>query len=189
MSRAYRITVKESETRSLRGTDEIGTRLELLDILPPEPTAELLRAELKARGFAEVEDGTLVRRDGSLTVTLDPCDGSVVVRSEVAEDVTLEAKHDATAFDDAPGERDIRARAREVARQKLDQKAEAETERLQQQATDALEKHLDELRPELGRVVNKVTREALKQKAAQLGTITELAEDAESGSLTIKVEV
>jgi hypothetical protein len=107
----------------------------------------------------------------------------------VAEDVDLEAKHDATAFDDAGNATDIRNRAKEIARQKLDKAAEAETGRLQQQATEALERHLDELRPELGRVVNKVTRDALKQKAAQLGTITELAEDAESGSLTIKVEV
>ena len=35
MSRAYRITVKESETRELRGEDEICTRLELLEVLPP----------------------------------------------------------------------------------------------------------------------------------------------------------
>ena len=60
---------------------------------------------------------------------------------------------------------------------------------LQTQATEALEKHLDELQPELGKVVNKVTREALKQKAQQMGTVKEIAEDAESGNMTIKVEV
>ena len=37
--------------------------------------------------------------------------------------------------------------------------------------------------------MNKVTRDALKQKAQQMGTVKEISEDAESGSLTIKVEV
>ncbi|HVK15581.1 MAG TPA: hypothetical protein VM533_01445, partial [Fimbriiglobus sp.] len=32
-------------------------------------------------------------------------------------------------------------------------------------------------------------RDALKVKAKQLGTVKEIAEDAETGSLTIKVEV
>ena len=55
--------------------------------------------------------------------------------------------------------------------------------------TEALEKHLAELQPELSQVVNKITREALKEKAKQMGTITEIAEDAQTGSLTIKIEV
>lgn len=189
MSRAYRITVKESETRSLKGSDEIGTHLELLEILPPDQMADLLRDELKGRGFEEGDDGRMVRRDGPLTVAVDTCTGEVTVRSEVAEDVTLEGKHDATTFDDASNQGDVRQRAKERARQKLEKQAEAEAGRLQEKATEVLEKHLDELQPELGKIVNKVTRDALKQKAAQLGTITELAEDAESGSLTIKVEV
>ena len=36
MSRAYRITVKESSTRELKGSDEICTQLEVLEILPPK---------------------------------------------------------------------------------------------------------------------------------------------------------
>ena len=74
-------------------------------------------------------------------------------------------------------------------KQDIEKKAERETERLQTQATEALEKHLEELQPELGQVINKVTRDALKQKAQQLGTVKEIHEDAETGSLTIKIEV
>jgi hypothetical protein len=37
--------------------------------------------------------------------------------------------------------------------------------------------------------VNRVTTGALKQNAAQLGQIKEVTEDAESASLTIKVEM
>ena len=190
MSRAYRITMKESETRNIRGTDEISTRLELLEILPPEQMAELLRGELQQRGFTEAGDGTLTRRDGALTVTVDPCNGEVSVKAEVAETVTIEVKRETSGWDDAgPSPSAIRERVKEQLQGDIDKKAGKEVERLQERATEVLEKHLDELQPELGQIINKVTRDALKQKAAQLGTIKELTEDAETGSLTIKVEV
>ena len=190
MSRAYRITVKESETRDLKGSDEICTQLELLEILPPEQMADLLRGELKGRGFEEQEDGTLKRTDGDTTVTVDPCNGEVSVKSVVGEEVTIEVKREATGYDDVGPDQDtIRERVKQQLQQDLNKKAERETERLQGQATEKLEKKLDELQPELGQVINKVTREALKEKAKQMGTVKEVAEDAESGNLTIKIEV
>ena len=190
MSRAYRITVKESETRELRGEDEICTRLELLEVLPPAAMGKLLADELKGRGFTENEDGTLTRRDGKLTVTVDPCNGEVSVKSEVEEKVTIEAKREATGWDDVgPGLDGVRDRTKEQLRQDIERKAGRESERLQGQATEALEKHLADLQPELSQVINKITREALKEKAKQLGSIKEISEDAETGSLTIKIEV
>lgn len=190
MSRAYRITVKESDVRNLKGSDEICTQLELLEILPPEQMADLLKAALKEKGFEETADGTVARRDGTVTVTVDPCNGEVSVKSEVAEKVTIELKREATSYDDAgPGEKAVRERVTEQLRQDIEKKAEKETERLQTQATEALEKHLDEIQPELAQVINKVTRDALKQKAAQMGSIKEIAEDPETGNMTIKVEV
>ena len=53
MSRAYRITVKESDTRHLKAGDEICTQLEILEILPPEDMATLLQRgteETRLRG-------------------------------------------------------------------------------------------------------------------------------------------
>ena len=190
MSRAYRITVKESVTREIKAGDEISTQLELLEILPPEAMGQLLREELKGRGFAENDDGTLSRTDGNITVTVDPCNGEVTVKAEAKEDVTVEGTKDASAWEDAgPTRQAVSDKAREQLRKDLDKKIDREQERLQTQATDELEKHLHDLQPEIGEVVNKVTREALKQKAAQMGTIKEISEDDQSGSMTIKVEV
>ena len=190
MSRAYRITVKESETRELRGSDEICTHLEILEILPPEAMGKLLADELKGRGFAENDDGTLSRRDGKLTVTVDPCSGEVSVKSEVAESVTIEAKREASGYDDVgPGVEGVRERTKADLKKDIDKKAEREGERLQTQATEALEKHLGELQPELSQVVNKITREALKEKAKSMGTVTEITEDARTGDMRITIEV
>src|SRR5205807_4634704 len=96
MSRAYRITVKESDTRHLKAGDEICTQLEILEILPPEDMATLLKEELKKRGFEEQEDGTMTRKDGEVTVKIDPCSGEVTVAAETSETVNQEAKREAT---------------------------------------------------------------------------------------------
>jgi len=190
MSRAYRITVKESDTRHLKAGDEICTQLEILEILPPEDMAALLKEELKKRGFEEQDDGTMVRKDGELTVKVDPCSGEVSVKAETEETVAQEAKRDATGFNDVgPSEKSLRDRVKDQLKADLDKKFEQEQSRLQNKATEQLEKHLTELQPEISEVVNQVTRDALKQKAQQMGTVKEISEDAESGSLTIKVEV
>jgi hypothetical protein len=190
MSRAYRITVKESDTRHLKAGDEICTQLEILEILPPEDMATLLKEELKKRGFEEQEDGTMLRKDGDVTVKVDPCSGEVSVKAETAETVSQEAKRDATGFNDVgPTEKSLRDRVKDQLKSDLDKKFDQEQSRLQNKATEELEKHLQEIQPEISEVVNQVTRDALKQKAQQMGTVKEISEDAESGSLTIKVEV
>lgn len=112
MSRAYRIRVKESSRRELKGSDEICTDLEVLEILPPEQMSELLKKELKEKGFAE-QDGKLVRKDGDVTITVDPKTCEVTVRSEVGEEVTLEAERTEQAYDDVgPGSKEVRERCR-----------------------------------------------------------------------------
>jgi hypothetical protein len=190
MSRAYRITVKEADTRHLKAGDEIGTQLEILEILPPEDMATLLKNELKSRGFEEQEDGTMTRQDGNVTVTVDPCSGEVTVSAHAEETVSQEARRDATGFNDVgPGENSLRERVREQLKQDLDKKFDQEQSRLQTKATEALEKHLNDIQPEISQIVNQITRDALKQKAQQMGTVTEVTEDPESGNLTIKLDV
>jgi hypothetical protein len=191
MSRAYRITVKESETRHLKAGDEICTDLEILEILPPEDMGTLLRNELKNRGFEEQDDGTMTRKEkNGVTVTIDPCNGQVTVKAETGEMINQEVKRDATGFNDVgPNEKSLRERVKEQLKSDLDRKFEQEQSRLQTEATQELEKRLNELQPEISQIVNQVTRDALKQKAQQMGTVTEVSEDAESGSLTIKLEV
>ena len=190
MSRAYRITVKESESRHLKAGDEICTDLEILEILPPEDMATLLKEELKKRGFEEQDDGTLIRKDGDITVKIDPCTGEVSVKAETEETVNQEVKREATGFNDVgPNEGTLRDRVRDQLKQDLDKRFDKEQSDLQKRATDELERKLQELQPEVADVVNKVTRDALKEKARQLGTVKEISEDAESGSLTITIEV
>jgi len=189
MSRAYRIRVKERLSQDLSASDEVCADLEILEILPGNQMAELLKKELRARGFEE-QGEELVRTKDGVTVTVDPQSGKVAVRAEKGEKIELESEKEGWGYDDVgPQGRHIRKQLSEQAKAELERRSQAQQERLQGEATEQLEKVVGEIRQELNDAVNAVTREALKQKAAQLGQIKEISEDPQAGSLTIKVEV
>lgn len=189
MSRAYRIRVRESLARVVRAQDQVSTQLELLELLPREQMAEMLGRELTARGFQRHGRRAIREHDGiAVEVELDT--GIVRVRAETAREVQLEGEKEGRAFDDfGPHAGKVAKDLRENLRQELEKKAAGHVEKLQSELTDRLERELTDLRKELNQAVNRVTAEALKQKAAQLGRIKEMNEDVQAGSLTIVLEV
>jgi F0F1-type ATP synthase membrane subunit b/b' len=190
MSRAYRIQLSEKLQRVLRAKDHVSSQIELLEILPQEQMAQLLEQELERRGFVRGEEG-LVREQNGVKVTVDPATGTITVHSELCEEASLQIDREARVFDD--WQRESREKmaeaAREELRRELEAKAQEKTEKLQKEATDRLEGELADIQKEIGQAVNRVTGEALKRKAAQLGQIKEMTEDPQSGSLTIVLEV
>jgi hypothetical protein len=189
MSRAYRIRVRESITKVVKAHDRISTQLELLEILPAEQMAELLAQELEKRGY-ERRDGVLVREQDGVTITVDPATGTVTVQAEGSQELDLETEVEGRAYDEAGAHAaSVKKGLQEQARKELEEQAKRETERLQGEITDRLEGQLGDVRRDLDQAVNRVTAEALKRKAAQMGQIKELTEDPQSGSLTIVVEV
>jgi hypothetical protein len=190
VSRAYRIQVKESLKRDVSAEDSIQAQIELLEILPPEQMGELLTRELKERGFEPQSDGTMVRENGDVTITVDPCSGEVLIRAKAEQTIEVEGKRDGVTYDDVgPRNQQVKERLKQELISDLEQRIEKQAADVQSAATGKLERELADLQPELNEVVNRVTADALKQKAAQMGQIREISEDAETGSLTIKVEV
>ncbi len=189
MSRSYRISVRECVNRVIRAEDRVSTNLEMLEVLPPEQMAGLLGDELERRGFRR-EGGTLVRRGQGVTVTVDPAKGVVTVAAGTTEDLNLEGQKDGRTYDEA-GQHALRMKEslRQELQRDLEQRASKKETGLQTKVTDKLEAQLGGLRQELDETVNRVTAEALKRKAAQLGQIKEITEDPQAGSLTIVVEV
>lgn len=189
MSRAYRIRVRESINQDLKASDEVCADLEILEILPGDQMADLVTKELKARGYEE-QDGKLVKHHEGVTVTVDPKSGEVSVKAEKEERIDLKTEKEGWGYDDVgPRAQQLRKTLSEQAKTELERRAQKQQERLQGEATEQLEGAVAEVRKELNDAVNAATREALKQKAAQLGQIKEMTEDPEAGSLTIKVEV
>jgi hypothetical protein len=190
MSRAYRVRVRETVRHTIRAEDHVATTLEMLEILPKEEMAGLLAQELGGRGF-QAQGDSLVRKGDGLTITVDPSSGSVEVRAEKEESVELEGERQGFADSDwgGKGRKQAEASLREVLRKDLEARAGRRQADVQKRTTDQLEAALVDLRGELDQVVNRVTAEALKRKAAQIGQIKEMTEDPEAGSLTIVLEV
>jgi hypothetical protein len=190
MSRAYRIRLQESLRRVITAEDHVSTQLEVLGLLPAEQMADLLTAELERGGF-EKKDGKLTRKHKDVIIEIDPTNANVTVRAQSSTEV--EVKGERAAILDRQAGRDHNKKAEDEARDSLrkdltkkvdDKKAALETE-----VTQKLQGSLADVRRELDQVINRVTAEALKRKAAQMGHITELTEDKATGSLTIVLEV
>ncbi|MFO0878490.1 MAG: hypothetical protein U0840_14215 [Gemmataceae bacterium] len=189
MSRSYRISVRESVNKVIKAEDSVSTQLELLEILGPEQMAGLLAAELAQHGFKE-EEGQMVREEDGVKISVDTCTGTVTVAAEASESTKVEGERHGRAYDDiGPHASQVREGLRQELQKDLEKKVDDKTQALQGKVTDQLEGKLGELQCELDQVVNKVTADALKIKAAQMGQIKEMTEDPQAGSLTIVVEV
>jgi hypothetical protein len=189
MSRAYRVSVRETRNRILRAEDHVSTQLEILEVLPPEQMAGLLADELERRGFER--DGTrLTRHQNGVTVTVDTTTATVTVAAEASEETTIQAERTDRAYDDVgPHAKVVRENLKKQLEKDIERKVSEKTAGLQTKVTDRLERELNDVRQELDEVIHRVTAEALKRKAAQMGQIKEMTEDPQAGSLTIVVEV
>jgi hypothetical protein len=188
MSRAYQIKVSETLKRVLRAQDGVSTQLEMLVILPPQEMAQLLAAELERRGYERKDKVLQKELEGGIVVTIDPETGKVSVRAEACADVELEQQREGRAWQETDRKK-AESALREEVQKDLRKKSDEEEAKLQKKLTDRLEAILGDLRQELDQAVNRVTAEALKTRAAQIGQIKEMTEDPQSGSLTIVVEV
>jgi hypothetical protein len=186
MSRAYRISVKESLSRHVQVEDGICSSLELLPILEKERMRELLAAELIRKGYEREGSLARLREEGGLAIEVELETGEVRVTSEGHAELNLTTER-TTVVDQAVGS-EREGELRELARHDLEQNANEEEAALRKQVTEKLEGRLRDLKDELDGVVNKVTAAALKQRASELGQVEEIHEEA-NGSLTIKIRV
>jgi hypothetical protein len=189
MSRSYRISVRECINRVIKAEDSISTSLEILEILPPEQMAGMLADELEKRGYRR-EGDQLVKEEDGVVITVDARTGEVTISAQASEATKVEGELSGRAYDDVgPHASQVREGLREQLQKNLEKKIEEKTGALQSEVTDALENKLADIRQELDQVVNKVTADALKEKARSMGQIKEMTEDEQTGSLTIVVEV
>lgn len=187
MSRAYRIAVTEQLRRHIQVEDGVSSKLEVLPILPTERMGELLGAELDQRGFKR-EGGKAVRKEANgVVVSVDLKTGQLDVTGKADKSLDLATERVAVIDQDLQKIKEDELRA--AARADLERRAEGTRSALSREVAAALEARLKDLRGELDEVVNKVTANALKERAGQLGTIEEIHEDAATGALTIKVKV
>lgn len=188
MSRAYRISVKEGVTKIICADDEVSTDLEIVEVLPQPEMTELLEKELEKRGFKK-EGEVMVRHEENknITVTVDAKTGTVTVSSKDSATVHEEVEKTGNTYNENDGT--AQDKLREAAKKELQAKVDKKNKKLQEEVSARLEGELADIQQELDKVINKVTADALKQKARSMGTIKELSEDEATGNLVIVVEV
>lgn len=186
MSRAYRIRISESVHENIHVEDGVQSKLDVLDILGKEAMAELLAAELEKNGFER--DGNVMRRtdDDGVEIEVDLTEGTITVRARGESEVDRTIERDRLVDEEQSGRAEDALR--KAARKQLENEVEAERAKLTEEVATKLEKKLRDLKEEMDRVSNKVTADALKQKARQIGEVEEVQED-DQGNVTIKVRV
>lgn len=189
MSRAYRIEVGESLSRTLSSDDEVSTQIELLPVLPEESMRRILAQELEKRGFRE-EEGKHVRQGSGVVVTVDAKSGEVTVRAQDSERIDLSAKETGVYADDwGASQRQVEQQLSQKLREGLEEQAAAREKKLRKETTDRLERELCDVLRELDQVTNRTIGEALKIKAREMGDVKEIVEDERTGSLKIVLDV
>jgi hypothetical protein len=184
MSKPYVVRIKETARRHIVVEDGVEARLEVLEILGKESTSRLLGEELARRGFT-VDDGVATKTDADgvvLRVDIEERKVHLGKREEANLEHTVERTE--RGWDDVP-HKGMTERARAEGERALD----AETTRRAQEITSQLERKLGDVRAELDEVVVRVTQQALRIRAAQIGEVESVEEDAETGSMTIRVRV
>lgn len=186
MSRAYEVRVARSLTQHRRIEDGIEAKLELLPILDRERTGGLLAEQLDA-GDWTVEEGVARRQIGDVSVEVDTRTGTITLKTDKELTITVAGERRKRSWDErAKSDKEALEKELDQALERsADDKAQAEIDRL----SEELERVLTDIKPELDQATDAVNRAALREKAAQLGQIMDIAEDGESGEMTIRVKV
>jgi hypothetical protein len=187
MSMAYRIRAASSEERTIHVEDGVCSSLEILDVLPRDNMKELLAAELEKRGFTRKGDKLKRQEKDGIEIEVDVKEGTITARIGQGEKVGVKVERSGVARN--ANDAEAQARLDDSVKREVERQFQEKQEKMRGEATKKLEGRLKDLKKELDQVVNRVTAEALKQKARSMGEIEEIAEDKESGAVTIKVRV
>jgi hypothetical protein len=190
MSRCYRVSLKESITKTVSASDEMAHLVELQKgILSEEEMDNILKDVLKEEGWKEGEDGTYVLDSDDGEHLVWDLDESTVTAS-VEEDKAFEKEVVVTGGGGNEKQAQADAKKRmERQKQRVDIEAEEVQRRLRQKITKKLEENEASRKQKLNRVIRKTYEKALERKAGQMGTVqnVEKSQNGDDHEIMIRV--
>ncbi|MDP3277743.1 MAG: hypothetical protein Q8Q09_21345 [Deltaproteobacteria bacterium] len=171
MSRGYAVNwVTVRNTVIVNDRAEIT--VEMLDVICEGDMTTLLRDELARDGWTRESDGSMSRETGGVTAVLSPDGKKVTVALTRSKEVVARGIEDSGAA------------------QALD-KAEKETsEKLRQELVRELERAEGDVRVGIDAAIQRVYVEALKKRAASMGTVEGMRESrGEDGEYEVVIKV
>ena len=198
MSYPYRVVVTKAVEESVDANDRVVTKVTLTPILPKEAMKEVLKGVLEKKGWKERKDGKLEKKgpDGEEQVfDLDEMTLTTEVseKETIRKEKTVEVMGDAWHKEDIEAEKDrLRAKAAADLEKRLavsDDERTQKKQELEKKIADKISKGDDTRKKELNESLLEVYAEALKKKAASLGSVTSVKEERKNNEyeLTIKI--
>lgn len=171
-------------------TDHADLDVRVLPILPRERLDELLRDELVRRGWERAEDGTLTKRLGDTLATLPA--GASTIRVTIADETSVSSQatiREGIAVGDEQARAAVHRKAEAEAERRLAVAADSARRELVANAADRLLRAWRELRAEVDEAVNATTKQALEQRAAELGSIASIEESRGASGYEVTITV
>ncbi|MDP3277669.1 MAG: hypothetical protein Q8Q09_20975 [Deltaproteobacteria bacterium] len=169
-----RIIRSKDKSRSIEAQDEIHVDVRMLPILSEAEMKEILQRVLESEGWTQNADGTLSKEIGDATATLSPESDKIVLAARQQETVKVTEQR---SFEKDTTDTEVEATLDQGADAKLDALAKAREEALSRQAVARLLAAEPTLRETVQTALNKVYREALEQRAKQLGAVERIREE------------
>lgn len=173
-----RIVRSKDRSQDVSAQDEIHIDVKLLPVLPEEQMRDILRRVLEADGWTKQEDGSLTKNIEGVVAQLEPDASRVVLRAVEKKTITVTERR---GFDKDAKEEDIDQQLEKGLDDQLARATKAQEEALTRAAVAKLLGAEPSLREQIQTALNKVYREALEQRAKQLGSVEWVKEQGDPG--------
>lgn len=165
-------------------TDHADADVRVLPILPREQTDVIIRDHLRDRGWAEQPDGSLTKESDGAIAVLPP--GTSTVRVTLSDKTTVRVEASSKGRTD---QATVTANATAKADAAIAAAQDKAKRQLEIETADRLLKVWKDVRAELDEVANTVTKQALQQRATELGTVESETEHRGDNGYEITIRV
>jgi hypothetical protein len=173
-----RIVRSKDRSQDVSAQDEIHVDVKLLPVLPEEQMREILRRVLEADGWSKQEDGSLTKNIEGVVAQLEPDASRVVLRAVEKKTITITERR---GFDKDTKDEDIDQQLDTGLDDQMNRAKKAQREALSRAVVTRLLGAEPSLREQVQTALNKVYREALEQRAKQLGSVEWVKEQGDPG--------
>jgi len=195
MSQSYVIRVSASVSETVDAADKRTKSLQLTEIVPCDEQAEILRDELRDRGWEEVEgsEGQVWEKtDGQVRQRIDL--ESMTHEAQVELQRTLERERTITVRGDKDFEDPEERRGKEEASLQraiavTDEERDEVHQTMQREIAETLDESEEARTEEVNEVIAAVYAESLKRKARRMGSVTEMRESQEGGEFELVIKL
>lgn len=189
MSQTYECKLGESVSHTIEAENEVRHRISMTKILSEDEMKNILKDTLQKEGWEEQEDGTYqtTGEDGE-TLTWDLEESEVTARLEETKEVGATISVVGSGYCERSAANDAQ-RQIESERQRVEAKALDRQRDIEEDMAKTLEDGEEKRKHKLNDIISQVYGEAVKKKAASLGTVMSVQENNSESKYDLVIRV